>query len=56
MGYGRANRRKMQAELTRTAVLDAARDLFVAKGFEATSVDEIARASQSSKGAVYHHF
>jgi AcrR family transcriptional regulator len=46
----------MQAELTRTAVLDAARNLFVAKGFEATSVDEIARAAQSSKGAVYHHF
>jgi len=46
----------MHAELTRTAVLDAARTLFVAKGFEATSVDEIAQASQSSKGAVYHHF
>src|ERR1700722_11773271 len=53
---GGANRREMHAELTRTAVVDAARALFVAKGFEATSVDEIARASQSSKGAVYHHF
>src|ERR1700754_4320318 len=56
MGDGRANRREMHAELTRTAVLEAARTLFVAKGFEATSVDEIARTSQSSKGAVYHHF
>lgn len=46
----------MHAELTRTAVLEAARTLFVAKGFEATSVDEIAQASHSSKGAVYHHF
>jgi AcrR family transcriptional regulator len=46
----------MNAELTRTAVLDAARTLFVVKGFEATSVDDIARASRSSKGAVYHHF
>lgn len=46
----------MHAGLTRAAVLDAARSLFVAKGFEATSVDEIAQASQSSKGAVYHHF
>ncbi|MEB3030247.1 TetR/AcrR family transcriptional regulator [[Mycobacterium] nativiensis] len=46
----------MHAELTRTAVLDAARTLFVAKGFDATSVDEIAQASHSSKGAVYHHF
>lgn len=46
----------MHAELTRNAVLNAARTLFVAKGFDATSVDEIAQASQSSKGAVYHHF
>ncbi|MGB3334697.1 MAG: TetR/AcrR family transcriptional regulator [Mycobacterium sp.] len=56
MSNGRPTRRDMHAELTRTAVLDAARTLFVAKGFEATSVDEIAQASQSSKGAVYHHF
>lgn len=56
MGGVRATRRQMNAELTRTAVLDAARALFVAKGFEATSVDEIAQASRSSKGAVYHHF
>jgi AcrR family transcriptional regulator len=46
----------MHAELTRTAVLEAAKSLFVAKGFEATSVDEIAQVSNSSKGAVYYHF
>ncbi|MGV0626518.1 TetR/AcrR family transcriptional regulator [Mycolicibacter minnesotensis] len=56
MGNGRPTRRDIHAELTRAAVLDAARALFVAKGFEATSVDEIAQASHSSKGAVYHHF
>lgn len=49
-------RRDISAALTRTAVLDAARTLFITKGFEATSIDEIARASQSSNGAVYHHF
>ncbi|WP_176126475.1 TetR/AcrR family transcriptional regulator [Mycobacterium sp. D16R24] len=49
-------RRDISAALTRTAVLNAARDLFIAKGFEATSIDEIARASESSNGAVYHHF
>jgi AcrR family transcriptional regulator len=49
-------RRDISAALTRTAVLHAARDLFIAKGFEATSIDEIARASESSNGAVYHHF
>ncbi|WP_445168349.1 TetR/AcrR family transcriptional regulator [Mycolicibacterium sp. Dal123E01] len=46
----------MHAELTRKAVLDAARSLFVTNGFEATSIDDIARESQSSKGAVYYHF
>ncbi len=46
----------MYAALTRSAVLDAAKTLFVSNGFEATSVDEIARLAQSSKGAVYHHF
>ncbi|WP_245008803.1 TetR/AcrR family transcriptional regulator [Mycolicibacterium farcinogenes] len=49
-------RRDISAALTRTAVLDSARALFVTKGFDATSIDEIARASQSSNGAVYHHF
>lgn len=50
------SRREKHAELTRVAVLDAAKVLFVNKGFEATSVDDIARESQSSKGAVYYHF
>lgn len=49
-------RRERYAALTKAAVLDAAKALFVAKGFAATSVDDIARASESSKGAVYHHF
>lgn len=42
--------------MTRAAVLDQAKELFVTRGFDATSVDEIARLSESSKGAVYHHF
>ncbi|MEV6072358.1 helix-turn-helix domain-containing protein [Nocardia sp. NPDC052001] len=50
------SRRDMYAALTRTAILDAARKLFVERGFDTTSVDDIARESQLSKGAVYHHF
>ena len=38
------------------AILDAARKLFVARGFEQTSVDEIAALAKVAKGAVYHHF
>jgi AcrR family transcriptional regulator len=38
------------------AILDAARKLFVSRGFEDTSVDEIAARARVAKGAVYHHF
>jgi AcrR family transcriptional regulator len=51
-----ASRRDRYAALTRQAVLDAARRLFVESGFAATSVDDIARHAETSKGAVYHHF
>ncbi len=50
------SRRAEYAALTRTAVLDAARELFVQNGYEATSMDDIARSSRVSKGAVYYHF
>jgi AcrR family transcriptional regulator len=50
------SRRERYADITRTAVLDTARMLFVRQGFAATSVDEIARTAEVSKGAVYHHF
>ncbi|MGK8520164.1 TetR/AcrR family transcriptional regulator [Nocardia asteroides] len=56
MSEVKASRRDMYAALTKTAILDAARKLFVERGFDATSVDDIARESQLSKGAVYHHF
>ncbi len=46
----------MSAALTRAALLDAARTLFVTKGFDATSIEDIALLAQASKGAVYHHF
>ena len=46
----------MYAALTRAAVLDAAKSLFVEKGFDATSVEDIGKLAQASKGAVYHHF
>ncbi|WP_433473692.1 TetR/AcrR family transcriptional regulator [Spirillospora sp. CA-142024] len=52
----KSGRRERYAALTRAAVLEAAKELFAAEGFEATSVDDIARRSETSKGAVYHHF
>lgn len=51
-----AGRRAEQAEATRLALLGAARELFVANGFAATSLEEIVRRSRVTKGALYHHF
>jgi AcrR family transcriptional regulator len=48
--------RDQHAEATRRALLDAARKLFTAKGYEASGVDEIAAAAGATRGAVYHHF
>ncbi len=41
---------------TTRAILDAARRLFTARGFEQTSVDDNAAQAGVAKGAVYHHF
>lgn len=49
-------RRLEYKELTRAAVLEAAAEQFVARGFAATTVDDIARVARVSKGTVYYHF
>lgn len=41
---------------TRDRILQAAREVFAEKGYHRALVDDIVRASQTSKGAVYHHF
>lgn len=41
---------------TIAAILDGARALFIAQGFNETSVDAIASEAGVGKGAVYHHF
>jgi AcrR family transcriptional regulator len=38
------------------AIHAAARKLFGARGFEATSIDDIAAKAGVAKGAIYHHF
>ena len=43
-------------EATRNAILKAARDVFVAKGFHAASIDDVVAASGSSVGAIYGYF
>ncbi|WP_164775109.1 TetR/AcrR family transcriptional regulator [Nocardioides pantholopis] len=41
---------------TRAALLDAARGLFLERGFDAVSVEDVGRAVGVTRGAVYHHF
>src|SRR3954464_13620913 len=45
--------RTQQAEATRRAVLDAARELFIAQGYGATTLDQIAARAGVSKPTVF---
>ena len=51
-----AARRQREREARKEAILKAASDLFVARGIEATTVDDIARACDLAKGTVYRYF
>lgn len=51
-----ASRRSPDAEGTRGAILEAARALFLEKGYAATSVAEVARAARVTKSLIHHHF
>ncbi len=46
----------MTRPATRDKILQAALDVFAEKGYHRALVDDIVRASRTSKGAVYHHF
>jgi AcrR family transcriptional regulator len=46
----------MAVDGVRNRLLDAAVDLFAAKGFDGTSVQEIVERAAVTKGAMYHYF
>ena len=50
------NARQRDPEATRTAILDAAEQVFLAKGFADTSTAEIARLARVTKSLIHHHF
>jgi AcrR family transcriptional regulator len=52
----RARRTRMTGAERRAQLLEVGRTLFAAKGFEATSVEEIAAKAGVSKPVVYEHF
>ena len=48
--------RKTQTRNTKGKIIAAAWKLFYEQGYEDTTVDEIIRAAQTSKGSFYHYF
>ncbi|ETI69770.1 TetR/AcrR family transcriptional regulator [Neobacillus vireti] len=49
-------RKSVQKELTREMIMDAARDLFVSKGYQHVSMRQIAKELGYSHGSIYYHF
>src|SRR2546423_14589038 len=47
---------RLSREARRNAILDGAAEVFGAKGFEATRMDDVAKAAGVAKGLVYKHF
>lgn len=51
-----AARKAVEQELSKNKILDAARELFVNKGYQQVSMRQIASALNYSHGAIYYHF
>lgn len=49
-------RREQQAEQRRNQLLDTALALFAARGYDRTSIKDLARAADVAQGLVYHYF
>ena len=56
MGNPPPPRRRLTAQARRAEILDAALDVFSARGYHQSSIDEIAQAAGVSKALIYEHF
>lgn len=48
--------RKGRTTSAKDKIIDAAWDLFMQQGYEGTTINDIIKASGTSRGAFYHHF
>jgi AcrR family transcriptional regulator len=48
--------RRLRGEATRERLVSAARELFGARGYDATAVEDVLAAAGVARGALYHHF
>jgi AcrR family transcriptional regulator len=55
-GFGSKERRERERIDTRQKILNAARELFVRLGYEATTMRALAQAIEYTPTAIYHHF
>lgn len=51
-----STRREREQQLRRKTIIEAAHNLFEQKGFEQTTVDEIATVAELGKGTIYSYF
>lgn len=50
------NKKKQQTEQTKKKIIDASKTLFAQKGYKATSIEDIVKATGCSAGNIYYHF
>ncbi len=50
------NQKLLQSEQTKSHIIKESSILFSKKGFHATSISDLAKATNLTKGAIYHHF
>ena len=43
-------------EIAQNKILDAAYEVFIGKGYSDTTMDDIVKRSEMSKGAIYHYY
>ncbi|MBN2984604.1 TetR/AcrR family transcriptional regulator [Cohnella algarum] len=50
------NKKQLQSEQTKKKIADASRALFIHKGYNASSIEDIVKATGCSAGNIYYHF